>query len=57
MTFNKSYLLYLLVSMCVVIGKFSGWHSPAQPARIFLVVFIVRLFRDLSPNVLNLNRK
>ena len=27
-------LLYLLVSMCAVIGQFSGPYSPVRPAKI-----------------------
>ena len=48
-------LLYLSVSTHAVIGQFSGPYSPIRPTKI-KVVFVTKLFLELSQCVLNMKR-
>jgi len=50
--YNRTLLLYLSVSASSVIGQFSGPYSAVQPVK-FKAVFVAKMFRDLSPSVLN----
>jgi len=49
-------LLYLSVSTRAVIGQFSGLYSTYGLLK-FKAVFVAKMFRDLSPSVVNLFSK
>ena len=54
--FNRTLLSYFSLTASAVIGQFSGPYSAVQPVK-FKAVFVAKMFRDLSPSVLNVFSK